>query len=172
MTNRIKGHESYRRPTLPMPVGAAADTRMLLARLSIESELLHVGLATQVEGNRILLQRPDSRTVIEVTPEDGQSLTVHIKTFLGEVLLVDEAKSYLETFRANASPIEIELTEEGVLSLSWAKGFRGEVETEVVLAALRQLGEFIDSTLTVLKEDCYLKPVGCNPARLRTDGVR
>jgi hypothetical protein len=172
MTNRITGHESYSRSALPTSIGAAADTRTLLARLSIESELRHVGLATQVEGNRILLQGPDSYTVIEVTPEDGHSLAVHIKTCLGEVLLADEAKSCLETFRADASPIEIELTEEGVLLLSWAKIFTEEIDPKVVRAALLQLGEFIGSILTVLKEDCYLKPVGCNPARLGADGVR
>ena len=152
--------------------GAPAQTRALLARLGIEGQLRHLGLATSVSGNQILLQAEEYYTLIEVLTQTDHQLTVRMRTVLGEVLLADEAKSYLDSIKAEASPSVVELTDDGVLSVCWTQDFTGEVHPAAVLTALNRMSGFVDSIHTVLMEDCYLQPARGIAARLRTGGAQ
>jgi len=145
-------------------------TQLLLARLAIEAALRHHRLVTRVAANQIFLQSEDSYTLIEVTKGAAHRLAVRIQTVLGKVLLAAEASAYLDTVRMDGNPFEFQLTDEGVLSVVWARDFSGEVDPEMVVAALGELYNFIRSIHTALKEESYLQPVRTQ-AVARTGGV-
>jgi hypothetical protein len=137
----------------------------LLARLAIEEVLQFEGVATAVSGNQILLQGPRAFSLIEVQASAAGRLQVQIRSFLGVVLLKDDARGYVESFREEAAPVEVSLSADGVVQLAWRQEFGPVVDPVVVVAALNQILALMVTMLTPLLEEYYLRPI--DPRRVR-----
>jgi hypothetical protein len=160
------------RPTQPVVSHVAAPaappanaTQLLVARLAIEEALQFEGIATAVSGHQILLQGPRAFSLIEVFPASAGRVRVRIRSYLGEVLLKDEARDYLESLRLQAVPADIQLSADGVVLLSWEREFGAVVEPAVVVAVLQKMVALMARMHTPLWEEFYLRPV--DPRRIR-----
>lgn len=144
--------------------------QLLLARLAIESALRFEGVSTAVSGHQILLQGAKTYALIDVQPAAGPHLAVQIRSFLGEVLLSDEARLYVEEQNAKTDSIEITLSDEGVVTLFWRQEFSAEFNPSIVLAALHEICALMDAMQTTLQEEYYLQAVDATRIRRLAGG--
>ena len=117
-----------------------------------------------------MLQGAGTYTLIDIQPEAGARLVVQARSFLGEVLLSDEAQSYVEALNAQVGSIEVLLTDEGVVTLFWRQEFGADFAPSVVVAAVRQIHALMEATQTTLQEEYYLQAVDTTRIRRLVGG--
>ena len=167
--NRTESLLAVTQVTQP-PRQSPRTTQLLIARLAIESALQYAGAATAVSGHQIMLQGAGTYTLIDIQPEAGARLVVQARSFLGEVLLSDEAQSYVEALNAQVGSIEVLLTDEGVVTLFWRQEFGADFAPSVVVAAVRQIHALMEATQTTLQEEYYLQAVDTTRIRRLVGG--
>jgi len=158
MKTTMNAHTDQSPATLP-PRQSPQTTQLLLARLAIESALSFEGIATAVSGHQLLLQGNSTFTLIDIQAAASGCVWVQIRSFLGEVLLRDEARTYMESLKAKAGATVLTLSDEGVVTLSWQQEFGAAVDAPVVVKALSGMVKQMAAMHTTLQEEFYLRPV-------------
>jgi hypothetical protein len=105
--------------------------------------------------NLILMPFPGFKVALIVEEGEGSKMAAHVRTLLGEVLMVDQARELLASRKDGNSALKVEFDDDGSLWVTWSREFDGAVDTKGVLEAFHEQLGVAYETQRVVSEECY-----------------
>jgi hypothetical protein len=130
---------------------------LLLQRLKVEAVLRHNGVRSFVAQNLLLLVAEGFCVVIQFACPKDRQVEVRVRAHLGEVMLVNEARSFLAGKATR--DVVAEVGEDGAVTIAWRGTFAVETDVAAVEAGLRNVCAAVRALLPALREDYYLKSI-------------
>jgi hypothetical protein len=133
----------------PLPV------RLLVERLRLEAALRQQEINIVPFENLVVAPFPGFKTAVVVEEANDGMVAVHIRSILGEVLMVDQARELLASRECQDGSQKVDLLDDAMLTVAWTKEFEGAVDTAAVLEAFMAQVRVAFDTQRVVSEECY-----------------